>query len=90
MIFTIPFKKELNRWYKTFAWLPKRMTNDPDKVVWLGFYWRAWIVVYVYKMVPRYTMSSTDTKTTYSKADLQRLRKSTNTSCGSEYLIKYL
>lgn len=82
MIFNIPFKKKLNTWYKRFAWLPKRMTDDPNKVVWLGFYWQAWILVRVvqYSWEYRYPVTSTDSgPKTYTKEDFHRIYTTGNT-----------
>ena len=73
MQFNSKFKKKFNTWYKKFAWLPKRMTTNPDIVVWLGFYWEAWIVTYVCRYVPLYN-SSTDSGTkTYTKEEFERI-----------------
>jgi len=78
MIFNISFKKKLNVPCRRFAWLPTRISIDPDKVIWLGFYYRTWIKVKLYRKIHNaIPMSSTDSHATYPIRSLKQYNTST-------------
>lgn len=83
MKFNIPFKRKFNVWYKKFAWLPKRMTSDPNIVIWLGFYWTAMVcyyryVVYLPKNYLNVTSTDTNTRAVYPISLLNNTVSSTD------------